>query len=162
MGWFAKIAWSLGMCICGSVVMSMFGSQIRIVNTCARKLMVRYLSPELFDIKRLKRYFNRVIIRNFLIITAASLIVFFFVPTIGIIFYCIGMFINWITSIGAMGLNPNNIDETFAIFHRYVRLDATESKEDIEELLAYNKEQLLFEVNFKSGVYKAVLEKKNK
>lgn len=160
MGWFAKIAWALGMWICGSCVMSWFGSQIRIINACTRKLIKRCLGPEVVEIKRLNKYLNSVLVKNFLIITAVSAVVIFFVPSIGITFYFIGMFVTWLTSIGAVGMNPNNIDESFTIFYRYIRTDTTESKEDIAELLDFAKKQVLFEENFKAAVIEAALEKK--
>lgn len=156
MGWFGKIAWALGMWFCGSCVMSWFGSQIRIVNGCTKKLVQRWLNPDFVYIDPLRKYLNGVIIKNIIIITIVSVVVILFVPSIGISFYFIGMFITWVTSIGAVGLTPSNIEESFAIFHRYVKPNA---EGDSTELLDMVKDRLLFEANFKAAVYKKAFEK---
>lgn len=159
MGWFAKIAWALGMWMGGSFVMSMFGSQIRIVNACTKKLIRRWIYPELLYIDALSKYLNSVIIKNVIIITIITALIVLFVPSIGIYSYFLGMFITWITSIGAVGLTPDNIEESFSVFQRYVKPNA---EGDSAELLDVVKERLLFEAKFKAGVYQNILEKRNK
>lgn len=155
MGWFAKIAWSLGMWICGACVMSWFGSQIRIANNCTRKLLAELSHYEdisdYMDVAACKKYLNVLCIITFLIITVISLVIWFFVPTIGIIFYCIGMFVTWVTSLGSVGISPNNVQDSLQIFFRFLIHERDNVAEDLSLLV----EKALFDLSYKASIHKA-------
>ncbi|MGM9600644.1 MAG: hypothetical protein ACI3W5_03520 [Faecousia sp.] len=141
MGWIAKIIWSVVAWSIGSFVLSVFGSQIRIINACTKKLVKRYLSIDYFDIEALNKYLNSVIIKNSCIIAIISVIVFWIFPRIGVNCYLIGMLFTWVISMGAVGMNSNNIEESISIFKRYIKKDF---EEDANDILSIMKWQILF------------------
>lgn len=141
MGWIAKFIWSAVSYGLGTFVLSMFGTQIRIINTCTRKLVKRYLCIDYFDIAALNKYLNAVIVKNVFIIAVVSGIVYFVFPRFGVIFYLIGILVTWVASMGAVGMNLNNIEESISIFKRYAKKDL---EEDADEFLSIMKWQVLF------------------
>lgn len=155
MGWFAKIAWALGMWICGSCVMSWFGSQIRIANNCTTKLLAELSHYEdildYMDVTACKKYINILCIINFVIITVFSFAIWFFVPIIGIIFYCIGMFVTWIISLGSVGMSQNNAQSSLRIFFRFLNHERDNAAEDLALLV----EKALYDITYKTAVYKS-------
>ena len=141
MEWIAKIIWSAVAWCLGSFVLSTFGSQIRIINACTKKLVKSYLSDDLFDIEAINKYLNSVIIKNSIIIVVISAIVFFILPRIGVIFYLLGILFTWLTSMGAVGINTNNIEESISIFKRYIKKDF---EEDVDDILSVMRWKTLF------------------
>ena len=160
MGWFAKIAWSLGMWLCGSCVMSWFGSQIRIANNCTRKLLSELSHYEdisdYLDVPACRKYLNVLCFLNFLIITTISLVVWFFVPKIGVVFYCIGMLITWIISLGSVRLSVDNAQASMRIFSRFLKPGRAEVAEDLALLV----EKAVFDIPYKAAIKRA--RKKNR
>lgn len=140
MGWFARIAWAIGMWFCGSLVMSLFGSQVRITRKCAKKILNRFAEIEgmddYWDITPCRRYLNSVIVKNGLIVAAISAIVLVLVPVIGVTFYFVGIILSWITSISATGITQQNVDDTTSIFLRFTKPDKVADMTDFVPIIA--------------------------
>ena len=140
MSWLAQIAWALGMWICGSCVMSMFGSQVRITYKCAKKILARFIKIEdidnYCDFAACGKYLNGVIIKNVVIVTAISAVILLLIPSIGITFYFIGMLLSWIMSIGATGITQQNVEETTAIFLRFTKPENVAAMTDFVPIIA--------------------------
>lgn len=131
--------WLFGMWFIGGLVYTFFGMQIVITKRCALKIF-DLLKDETQNwyAEACRKYWKKVIRRNQLIITVITIVLFFLIPGIGFLGFLIGSFTKWLFTLSKTGINKNNVDDSCAIFIRYMKPNREdEFTEDLSKALVH-------------------------
>ena len=114
--------WLFGMWIIGGIVYTTFGMQIVITKRCALKIFdLLKEDAQNWYASACKKYWKKIILRNRLIITIITCLLFWFLPGIGFIGFLAGSFTKWLFTLSKTGLDENNINDSCAVFVRYIK-----------------------------------------